>query len=328
MSARESRRMKNTKKNVAARSSLELVLPATSANLGPAFDAAALAFDLFLKLRAAPADDFSITARGRDPEICGRVENHLILTTYREVLQDAGKPVQPLALSIDNQIPIGKGCGSSAAARLAGIALAVHFGKLRWTDSRIVGEASRREHHPDNAAACWMGGLAVARMSAESEAQVACVIPKGKWPLLLAVPEEALPTEEARRVLPSEYSRADAVTNVQNSMLLLAAFVQGRRDLLAAALDDRMHQPYRAALCPLLPTLQKIATGTPGILGAVLSGAGPSVLIFLDNTVGAERAKAKVRRQLQAHGLKAELLATAITKQGACQGKAWMRRLS
>jgi homoserine kinase len=317
--------MRTAKQN-RANPPLDLVLPATSANLGPAFDAAALAFGLFLRIRATPADEFSITARGRDAEICSRVENHLILTTYREVLQDAGKPVWRLALHIDNEIPIGKGCGSSAAARLAGIALAAHFGKLRWSDSRIVGEASRREHHPDNAAACWMGGLAVARMSAEGEAQVACVIPKGKWPLLLAVPDEALATEEARRVLPSEYSRADVVINLQNSMLLLAAFVQGRRDLLASALDDRMHQPYRAPLCPLLPALQKLEASTPGILGAVLSGAGPSVLIFLDNKVGAERAKAQVRRQLQARGLKAELIATAITNQGAGRGKAWTQR--
>ena len=254
-----------TKKKSRAISPLDLVLPATSANLGPAFDAAALAFAMFLKVQALAAGEFSITASGRDREICSRLENHLVLTTYREVLQEAGKEVPPLALKIDNQIPIGKGYGSSAAARLAGIALAVHFGKLRWTDSRIVGEASRREHHPDNAAACWMGGLAVARMSGESEAQVASVIPKGKWPLLLAIPDEALPTEEARRVLPLQYSRADAVTNVQNSMLLLAAFVQGRRDLLASALDDRMHRPYRAALCPLLPALQKSAVDTPGI---------------------------------------------------------------
>src|SRR3984893_10303583 len=315
--------MPGKKNRAPTRSQLELVLPATSANLGSAFDAAALAFGLFLKVRATPADGFSIAARGRDAEICGRIDNHLILTTYREVLQETGKPARPLALDVDNQIPIGKGCGSSAAARLAGIALAAHFGKLPWSDSRIVGEASRREHHPDNAAACWMGGLAVARMSAESEAQVACVIPKGKWPLLLAVPNEALSTEEARRVLPLQYSRADAVTNVQNSMLLLAAFVQGRRDLLVSALEDRMHQPYRAPLCPLLPALQKLAADTPRVLGAVLSGAGPSVLIFLDDKAGAERAKAQVRTQLRAHGLKAELVATAITKQGAGQGKAW-----
>src|ERR1700682_4970738 len=312
------------RRNRSAAQALELILPATSANLGPAFDAAALALKLFLKIRARTAPEFSLQPRGRDADICGRVENHLILTTYREVLQEAGKRLRLLALDVDNQIPIGKGCGSSAAARLAGIALAVHFGKLRWSDSRIVGEASRREHHPDNAAACWMGGLAVARMSPGSDAQVACVIPKGKWPLLLAVPDEALPTEEARRALPSEYSRADAVTNVQNSMLLLAAFVQGRRDLLASALEDRMHQPYRAPLCPLLPALQKLGASSPGILGAVLSGAGPSVLIFLDDKVGAERAKARVRAQLQAHRLKAELISTAITKQGAGRGKAWI----
>jgi homoserine kinase len=317
------------KKPAAAMSSLELALPATSANLGPAFDAAALAFGLFLKVRAGTADEFSIAARGRDAEICGRVENHLILTTYREVLQAEGKNVVPLALEIENDIPIGKGCGSSASARLAGIALAVHFGKVRWPDSRIVGEASRREHHPDNAAACWMGGLAVARMSGESEAQVASIAPKGKWPLLLAVPEEALATEEARRVLPSQYSRADAVTNVQNSMLLLAAFVQGRRDLLASALEDRMHQPYRAALCPLLPALQKLCGGTRGFLGAVLSGAGPSVMIFLDGEKGrGDAAAAQVRAHLRAHGLKAELIQTAITRQGAGQGKAWLKRRS
>src|SRR5580700_1078101 len=180
----------------------EIVLPATSANLGPAFDAAALAFAMFLRVRAKAANEFSITARGRDREICAPIDNHLIVTTYRGVLQAEGKPVQPLALRIENEIPIGKGCGSSAAARLAGIALAVHFGRLRWSDSRIVGESSCREQHPDNAAACWLGGLAVARMSGEADAQFIRVPAKGKWPLLLAVPHEELPTEQARSVLP------------------------------------------------------------------------------------------------------------------------------
>jgi len=142
---------------------LELVLPATSANLGPAFDAAALAFGLYLRLTATPANDFSITAQGRDADVCGNRENHLILNTYREVLEAHKKRIVPVALHIVNEMPIGKGGGSSAAARLAGIGLAVHFGGLRWTDEQIIGEASRREHHPDNAAACWIGDLAVAR---------------------------------------------------------------------------------------------------------------------------------------------------------------------
>jgi homoserine kinase len=295
---------------------IQLALPATSANLGPAFDAAALAFDLSLKLTAQPAKSYSILARGRDSDICGRVENHLILTTYCEVLAASGRPEIPLKLRIANNIPIGKGCGSSAAARLAGIALAVHYGRLRWTDSQIVGEASRREHHPDNAAACWFGGLVVARMASPSETEVARIKPKGKWPLLLVVPPQPLSTEEARRVLPGQYSPADVVTNIQNSMLLLAAFMQGRTELLRSALQDRIHQPYRAPLCPLLPALEELPRDS-GILGVALSGAGPSVLVFVDPRSTARKGSAVIRAHLESKNLLAELLPTEIAHVGA-----------
>ena len=298
-----------------SRASFKLALPATSANLGPAFDAAALAMDFYIKIEARPADGFSIVATGRDPEICGAVENHLILNTYREMLSALGRKITPLSLRIDNDIPIGKGCGSSAAARLAGIALALHFGRLKWNHAQIVGEASRREHHPDNASACWMGGLTIARLSGEAEAQVAVIRPEGKWPLLLAVPEQPLSTEEARRVLPVQYSRADAVTNIQNSMLLVAAFTQGRPDFLRAALEDRIHQPYRAALCPLLPCLEQLKE-TGEILGAALSGAGPSVLIFLDPKKPVQSARKVVAAHIAKKGLNAELLPTAISLRG------------
>jgi|SRR5579862_5306739 len=292
-----------------------LKLPATSANLGPAFDAAALALSLFLKISATPAAEFSIRARGCDAEICREIDNHLILTTYREILLNEDKTVIPLSLQIDNEIPIGKGCGSSAAARLAGIALANHFGRLRWNANRIVGEAARREHHPDNAAACWVGGFAVARMSDERDAQVARVKPKGNWPLLLAVPPQSLATEEARRVLPNQYSRADVVSNIQNSMLLVAAFTHGRHDLLSAALADRVHQPYRSELCPLLPALEPL-TGSRSILGVVLSGAGPSVLLFVDPNTRMTEAKKRVAEHLRSRRLDAELIATAISSDG------------
>lgn len=304
-----------SKKKSPPSSVFRLRLPATSANLGPAFDAAALALDLYLEIEARSASDFSIRATGRDAAICQAMENHLVLNTYREVMESAGVKTVPLFLRIRNDIPIGKGCGSSAAARLAGIALANHFGRLRWTDAQIIGEASRREHHPDNASACWMGGLAVARMAGEAEALVVSIRPKGKWPLLLVIPEEALATEEARRVLPAQYSRADAIANIQNSMLLLAAFTQGRHDLLAAALEDRIHQPYRTPLCPLLPCLQELK-GKAGILGSALSGAGPSVMVFLDPRSPAQKTRKAIAAALAHAGLSAELLLTSIALQG------------
>ena len=290
-------------------------LPATSANLGPAFDTAALAMDLDLRVRAVKAKKYSIVATGRDTEICGQVENHLILNTYREILAAHNKPAPVLALTIYNGFPIGKGFGSSAAARLAGIALAVHFGHLRWTSTRIIGEASCREHHPDNAAACWMGGVTVARMLGDSETQVARFVPKGKWPLMLAIPEESLATEKARAVLPHEYSRADAVANIQNSMLLLAALFQGDRKLLASSLEDRIHQPYRAELCPLLPALQGFAP-EDGVLGVALSGAGPSVLMFLDPKKSIEKIRTRVESRLKNRGMKAELVVSSIARRG------------
>src|ERR1700731_2190343 len=294
----------------------QLRLPATSANLGPAFDAGAVALDLFLKLAARPAAHFSITASGRDRQVCENLQDHLILNTYREVLSAQGREVTPLSLRIQNEIPIGKGCGSWAAARLAGIALANHFGRLRWNDAQIISEASRREHHPDNASACWMGGLTIARMSGEGEVQAVCIRPKGKWPLLLVLPAQALSTELARSVLPAHYSRADAVVNLQNCMLLLAAFAQGRHDLLSVALEDRLHQPYRSRLCPLLPALQPL-TGKEAILGVALSGAGPSVLIFLDPRAQVQEARKSVESPLAHHGLSAEVRPTSMALRGA-----------
>ncbi len=319
-------------------------LPATSANLGPAFDAAALAFPLRLAITAQPASTYKITARGRDAALCafpsGDPQQHLILRTYEDVLSQQGCVITPLAIQLKNEIPIGKGCGSSAAARLAGIALAVHFGKLKWNDNRIMTEASLREHHPDNATACWLGGITLARMdesasdatnNSEQSAplphlEVVRVLPKGKWPLLLAVPPEPLSTEEARRVLPKKYSRADAVVNVQSSLFMLAAFFQNRGELLRYGLDDRIHQPYRSRLCPLLAPLQELAKQPDsGLFGAALSGAGPSVLVFLNPKIPVARTRLKVAAYLKKRGLKAELLLTSIAAEGAVRGNSKKR---
>ena len=133
-------------------------VPASSANLGPGFDAVAVALDFHLEIEAAPAAEFSIEATGRDAERCARLSDNLVLDLYHDVLVKAGRPVVPLAIRMRNEIPLGMGCGSSAAGRLAALSMAVHFGELGWSSQRLLEEAVLLEGHPDNATACMHGG--------------------------------------------------------------------------------------------------------------------------------------------------------------------------
>jgi len=265
---------------------LHLRLPATSANLGPGFDAVGLAMGLYLTIDATIAEDFHIDATGRSPDLCAKLENNLILTTYMDVLAVCGILAPGLHLQLHNEIPLGMGCGSSASALLAGILLANHFGNLNWTDQQILEEACRREGHPDNVAACYLGGMTVSSITKDGLVTAICG-QNLNWNLLLALPSANFSTKKARALLPDRYSREDAVANIQATALLVAAFAQGRGDLLRSAMQDRLHQPYRAKACPLLPLLLPL-TGTtddPTILGVALSGAGPAVLLIAGNPV-------------------------------------------
>jgi len=299
-----------------------MFLPATSANLGPAFDAAALAFDFGLRVAAKSAAEFSIEARGRNADLCGKMPGNLIVDTYTKLLEREGKRVTPLAIQLDNDIPLGMGCGSSAAAVVASVAIAASFGGLDWDSERIVSEASAVEGHPDNVAACWYGGVVLARsplVTRAGDIPAISVLPipvAVEWPLLLAIPENPLATSEARRVLPRLYSRVDLIHNVQSAMLLVLAFGQGRGEWLSEALSDRVHHPYRAQLCPLLPALTALS-GSEGVNGVALSGAGPSVLMFLQEEVDHDELVGRVSDYLAEKELTAELRFTTISSVGA-----------
>ena len=277
---------------------IRLMLPATSANLGSAFDSAGLAMALTLTVEAsanlaADAPELDIAATGRDPERVSRTRNNLIFETYRELIATAGQDILPLRLQIHNEIPLGMGCGSSAAALLAGVLLASHFGRLNWDLQACMEEACRREGHPDNVAACGLGYLTVSANAGGHVAAVTCGRATN-WKLLLALPSASLATERARALLPAEYSRADAVHNIQRSGLLVGAFAENRGDLLRIAMEDRIHQPYRSQACPLLPLLLPLA-GSGGVLGVALSGAGPGVLLVLDDDASVEEVTTRVQ---------------------------------
>jgi homoserine kinase len=276
---------------------IRLRLPASSANLGSGFDAAAVALNFYLEVEAEPAAEFSIVATGRNREHIATIENNLVLGIYKRLLAENGRAVTPLGIRMVNEIPLGMGCGSSAAGRLAAIAMAVHFGRLGWSSGRILEEASALEGHPDNASACWLGGFVAASCEGSCESrrvQVARVEAPAEWRAIVVLPNEPLATSKARAMLPDSYSRADAVANIQSAALLGLAFAQGRGDLLRVAMQDRIHQPYRAAICPLLPRLLPLAGGH-GILGVALSGAGPSVLVVVGGEESVPEASAAIR---------------------------------
>jgi homoserine kinase len=287
-------------------SPLHLKLPATSANLGPGFDALGLAMALYLTMDATASDVFHIEATGRNADLCADIENSLILRTYRDIL--TGQPIPPLSLTLHNEIPLGMGCGSSAAALLAGVLLANHFGQLGWSGQQILEEACRREGHPDNVSACWLGGMTSSATYSSRIITATC----GKnldWSLHVALPSVSLSTEKARGLLPVTYSRADSVANIQGTALLVSAFALGRGDLLRYAMQDRIHQPYRMQACPLLAHLLPLAA-EPDVLGVALSGAGPSVLVLAEAFVPIADTVARIRHYARDSSL--EVLSTRI----------------
>lgn len=287
-------------------------VPASSANLGPGFDALGLAIGVYLDCRFRASERLSITAAGRDAGCISTVEDNLIWQTALSVAADVRMSMPLVELQIQNQIPIGKGLGSSAAALTAGVVIADCLLNLGWRPLRVLDEAARLEGHPDNVAACVLGSIVASAIDSGGAVRAVRLELPQRFGIALVVPDFDLPTSEARAVLPSCYSREDAVFNVQRSALLIAALAAGSTSAFPAALEDRFHQPYRIPLVPGLGDILKLRA--PGLLGCALSGAGPSILVFYER--GYEAACDLVRQIFHMHGHDSEVLLTHIADRG------------
>lgn len=291
---------------------IRLQVPASSANLGPGFDALGLALDLHLTCRFRPAEQLRVSARGTDAADIPLDETNLIWRTVLDVGARVQLPVSPIELEIDNAIPLGKGLGSSAAALTAGVIIADHLLDLHWKPARILDEAARIEGHPDNVAACVLGSIVASAIDCGGVAHAVRIKLPAAFEVAVVTPDFVLPTSKARSVLPASYEKSDAVFNVQRAALLMAALASGDRHAFPTALEDRMHQPYRVPLVPGLAEILRLRA--PGLLGCTLSGAGPSVLVFHER--GYEDVCDLVRQIFAAHGCRSEVLATRVARTG------------
>jgi len=287
-------------------------VPASSANLGPGFDALGLALGLYLDCRFRPSPRLSITAAGRDAAAISTTGDNLIWQTALSVAAGVRMKLPPIELVIDNQIPIGKGLGSSAAALTAGVVIADRLLGLGWRPPRILDEAARLEGHPDNVAACVLGSIVASAIDSGGVVRAVRLDLPARFAIALVVPDFELPTAEARAALPNCYSREDAVFNVQRASLLIAALASGSTTAFPAALEDRFHQPYRIPLVPGLADILMLRA--PGLLGCALSGAGPSILVFYER--GYDEVCDLVRQIFQLNGHCAEVLHTHIAGRG------------
>ena len=289
-----------------------LRVPGSSANLGPGFDALGVALQVYLECRFSPSKRLSIRISGRDAHLISPREDNLIWQTALTVAARARKPLPAIDLEIINDIPVGKGVGSSAAALTAGVIIAEKLLDLRWKPTRILDEAARLEGHPDNVAACVLGSIVASAVDPGGLTRAVRLEMPDHFDLAVVIPNYALPTKESRAVLPECYSRADTVFNVQRAALLIAALATGDSSAFPAALDDRMHQPFRAQLVPGLSEILRLRA--TGLLGCALSGAGPGVLVLYER--GYDRVCDLVRQVFAMNGYTTEVIASGVSREG------------
>jgi homoserine kinase len=195
---------------------------------------------------------------------------------------------------------------------VAGVVIASHVLDLGWDTERVLHEAAYIEGHPDNVAACALGSIVASAIDSEGVARAVRMELHPHYSVAVVVPDFVVPTVEARRVLPETYARDDTIFNVQRSALLIAALTRGATQAFPAALEDRLHQPYRFNLVPGLDEITRLRA--PGLLGCALSGAGPSILVFHER--GSEEVCEQVRAIFATHGINSEIACCRVAGKG------------
>ncbi len=291
--------------------SVTVQAPATSANMGPGFDCLGIALDIWNTVRVdTGATGFEIRGLGRDELPTG--PDNLVARSFRLACEEAGQPAPSVRFTCTNEIPLGRGLGSSSAAAVAGIVAANELLGRPLDDARVLALAARIEGHPDNSAAALYGGCQVVVHDGDRLITSTVSIPE-RLSAVLFVPDLPMPTAEARSVLPADISVQDAVFNMGRVGLLVNALATGDLDRLAVATQDRLHQPPRQSIFHPMKVIMRAALDA-GAHGAFLSGAGSTILALSsarEMTIGYEMAEAASKA-----GVDGDVIVTKPTANG------------
>lgn len=282
-------------------------VPASTANLGPGFDTLGMALSLYAWIEMEEAEETVFHLYGDEMAGLPRDKSNLLYKVAQMVFAEAGVSVPELSISMYSEIPLTRGLGSSASAIVGALAAANAMIGSPLDGAKLFDMATAIEKHPDNVGASLFGGIITAVWDG-SHADYIRIDPPEGLEVLVVIPEFELETAKARQALPAEVTLGDAVHNISRTSLLTAALAAGRLDLIGAAMQDRLHQPYRA---PLVPGMEKLLAEAPGhgALGIALSGAGPTLLCMVDrNEQRKQELEGFLRATMQENGIPARTL--------------------
>lgn len=307
-------------------SKTEIIVPASTSNLGASFDTCGLALSLYLRITVEPrASGFEIIPSGEGAEKLPLDESNLIVRAALHAAEQRRQKIPGARLRVDSQIPLSRGLGSSSAAIIAGISIYEALSGERLSEEELFDYALNFEGHGDNLAPATLGGLVVAVVKEyvdySGNERRSLLAVKRHWPeeikIILCIPEVEMETARMRAVLPKMITRHDAIYNLQRASLLQAALSERRYDLLNEALRDRLHQPLRAPLVPGLGEVLKLNDETqkhPGLLGVAISGAGSTLIAFA--TENCDKIAEEMKTRMAANGVRARAMEVKVDNIG------------
>lgn len=289
-------------------------VPATSANLGPGFDALGLALSLWNEVEFVPAEAFSLDVEGEGAARIARTSRNLVVRSARRVYEMLGREMPPLRIRCRNRIPPTSGLGSSSAAVLGGLLGANALLGNPLPQDEVLALASAIEGHPDNVAPALLGGLVVSAAAHPKPEILARRLPIRPCAITVVLPEVEFPTARARAILPKRVTLEDAVHNIGRAVLVYEALRRGDLELLGRAMQDALHQPHRLRLIPGAQEALRAAREA-GAAAVALSGAGPGLIAFSGQR--APGIGSGMKRAFEAAGLRARVFHLRVARRGA-----------